>query len=75
MLTKLIKIIEKENGPLEINSLCKELNIERSVLEGMLMTLRRMGYLAEDFIDKEHYVANSHCSSCSLAGCKLNQKA
>ena len=75
MLTKLIKIIEKENGPLEINYLCKELDTERSVLEGMLMTLRRMGYLVEDSIEKEHYVTNSHCASCSLAGCKINYKA
>ncbi len=74
MLTKLIKIIEKENGPLEINYLCRELNTEQSVLKGMLMTLRRMGYLAEESIEKEHYVTNSQCASCSLAGCKINQK-
>ncbi|MCD4754027.1 MAG: hypothetical protein K8R40_13235 [Anaerolineaceae bacterium] len=43
------------------------------MLEGMLMTLRRMGYLAEDSIEKEQYVANSQCASCgkSKLTCKL----
>ena len=69
MLTKLLKIIEKENGAVEIHHLCKELNTDRSAVEGMLITLRRMGYLKEDTIEKAPYLAKTHCGTCSYKGC------
>ena len=73
MLTQLISIIDRAGGALEISQLCRKLNLDRSVVEGMLVTLRRMGYIEQDQIKKADYATQSKCASCSLNGCSACQ--
>jgi DNA-binding IclR family transcriptional regulator len=69
MLTKLIQAINRAKGPIEVTQLCHELGVERSVLEGMLVTLRQMGYIEQDRIQKTELTLAKGCTSCSIKGC------
>ena len=69
MLTKLIQAINRAKGPIEVTQLCNELGVERSVLEGMLVTLRQMGYIEQDRIQKIELTLAKGCTSCSIKGC------
>ena len=75
MLTKLMNLLEESKAPLQMNEVCEKLHTDRSVVEGMLMQLRRMGYLQEGVIQKADYNVKSTCGSCmpgkkrKCAGC------
>lgn len=75
MLTKLMNLLEESTAPLQMNAVCEKLEMDRSVVEGMLMQLRRMGYLEEDSIQKADYKVSAACGSCmpgngkKCAGC------
>lgn len=68
MLTQLIRIINRSKGPLEISRLCGELGVDRPTLEGMLTTLRQMGYIRQDRIQKTEETYQTACTACSLHG-------
>lgn len=47
MLAEVLKAFEKNDGPVDLGWLSRELDVERSALEGMLQTLVRQGKLQE----------------------------
>lgn len=69
MFYQLMQILKENKGPLEINQLCKQLNTDRSTVEGMLLTLQNMGQLKIEPIEKPAYKIESPCSSCKARNC------
>ena len=69
MFTKLMNMIENTKTPLDINEICRALDADKSVVEGMLMTMRRMGYLDQDQIQKADYQIKANCPSCHGGKC------
>jgi len=47
MLAEILKAFEKNDGPVDLKRLSRELSVEHSALEGMLQTLVRQGKLRE----------------------------
>lgn len=67
MLTKLMNLLEDSKAPLQMHEICEKLDMDRAVVEGMLMQLRRMGYLKEDSFQKADYKVEASCASCNPA--------
>ena len=65
MLTKILKAFEKNDGPVELDRLSRELDVERSALEGMLQTLVRQGKLQEITPGSETCVDCPRSSGCT----------
>jgi hypothetical protein len=64
MLAEILKALEEADGPVDMNRLSRELDVERSALEGMLQTLVRQGKL------REIEPGSQTCASCSRrSGC------
>ncbi len=65
MFLQLLQIVKENKGPLEITQLCKQLNADRSTVEGMLLTLQNMGQLKNEPIRQSGYQMESPCNACA----------
>ena len=63
MLRLILDTFERSPGPVSLDALAIQLNMERPVLEGMLAELVRMGRLAR--IDNDNAIA---CAACGIRG-------
>ena len=65
MLKQVLHELEAAGGPLSLDELSRRLHIERSVLEGIIQTLVRMGRLRDD--GRGLAQCDAHCADCALA--------
>ena len=68
MLAEIMKRFRDENHPLGLDELSRELGVERTALEGMLLTLVRQGKLREVTIGSETCGTCSNKDSCLHLG-------
>jgi FeoC like transcriptional regulator len=65
MLKQVWQEIEAAGGPLSLDALSRRLNIERSVLEGIIQTLVRLGRLRDD--GQTLAQCDADCAGCAVA--------
>ena len=65
MLAEILKAFEKDEGPVDLGRLGRELGVEQSALEGMLQTLVRQRKLREVLPGSETCMDCPHSSGCT----------
>lgn len=65
MLWKVLHAVEEANAPLDLNELSRRLDVDRSVLDGMIQFWVRKGRLADDAT-----VAGQAAVVCATHGCR-----
>ncbi len=69
MLTEIMKRFRDADHPLDVEQLGRELGVDRTALEGMLLTLVRQGKL------KEVQIGSETCGRCSKSDSCLHLKS
>lgn len=67
MLWKILYEVEAAQGPLDLNELCRRLDIERSALDGMIQFWVRKGRLVDDAV-----TAGQATTVCASYACSRN---
>jgi DNA-binding IclR family transcriptional regulator len=65
MLKQVLHELETAKGPLSLDDLSRRMHVERSVLEGTIQTLVRLGRLRDD--GQASVACDVRCSACATA--------
>jgi hypothetical protein len=64
MLHQVLHEIEQAQGPLSLNELARKLDVDRSVLDGMLSFWARKGRILVSDVDGQTCASGGGCGSC-----------
>ncbi len=72
MLQQVLREIEQVREPVSLSALARKLEVEQSVLEGMLTFWARKGRISVNDVDEQTCAMGAGCASCAAgAGCSF----